>query len=266
MTYGVCSELASDGGMEFVSGVCQTFLKQWGVHHRLSSAFHPHSNARSEVAVRQAKRIIRENTDNSGVLDNDKFVRALLNYHNTPMKDINLSPAQIIYARNIKDHTPLIPGKYEPREEWILTQERREELLSRRYELMGDRLKLGTKVLNKLKIGNIVSLQNQAGPRAKKWDKTGVIIEVLPFDQYRIRVDGSGRVTLRNRQFLRRLGHDDSITDTAPTQPVDTLDQVGAEVEGGVSAEYASAASGQHIGTASYSDVVKSSPPTHHFI
>ena len=117
-----------------------------------------------------------------------------------------------------------------------------------------------------MKIGNIVSLQNQAGPRAKKWDKTGVIIEVLPFDQYRIRVDGSGRVTLRNRQFLRRLGHDDSITDTAPTQPVDTLDQVGAEVEGGVSAEYASAASEQHIGTASYSDVVKSSLPTHHFI
>ena len=40
MTYGCCSELASDGGLEFVSNTCQTFLRQWGVRHRLSSAFH----------------------------------------------------------------------------------------------------------------------------------------------------------------------------------------------------------------------------------
>ena len=35
-------------------------------------------------------------------------------------------------------------------------------------------------------------------------DKKGVVIEVRQFDQYVIRVDGSGRVTLRNRKFLRR--------------------------------------------------------------
>ena len=82
------SELASDGGLEYVSNVCQTFLRQWGVHHRLSSAYFPHSNNRGEVAVRQAKRMIRENTDKSGSLDNNKFARALLNYRNTPLKDI----------------------------------------------------------------------------------------------------------------------------------------------------------------------------------
>ena len=43
--------------------------------------------------------MIRENTDKSGNLDNDKFARALLNYRNTPLKDIGLSPAQIIFAR-----------------------------------------------------------------------------------------------------------------------------------------------------------------------
>jgi hypothetical protein len=37
-----------------------------------------------------------------------------------------------------------------------------------------------------------------------KWDKTGVIIEVRQFDQYAVKVDGSGRVTLRNRKFLRK--------------------------------------------------------------
>ena len=46
-------------------------------------------------------------------------------------------------------------------------------------------------------------LQNQTGPRPKKWEKTGVVVEVRQHNQYLIRVDGSGRLTLRNRQFLR---------------------------------------------------------------
>ena len=231
MTYGVCSELASDGGLEYVSNTCQTFLRQWGVKHRLSSAFHPHSNARSEVAVRQAKRMIRENTDKSGTLDTDKFARALLNYRNTPLKDIGLSPAQIIFSRPIRDHLPIAPGNYKPRAEWILTQEKREEVLARRYEFMGERLKFGTKVLTRLHEGNIVSIQNQVGPRAKKWDKTGVVVEVLPFDQYRVKVDGSGRITLRNRQFLRKIGQGDSTADNTgiQNQSNSTADTMGKD-------------------------------------
>ena len=37
-----------------------------------------------------------------------------------------------------------------------------------------------------------------------KLDRTGVVIEVRQFDQYAIRTDGSGRITLRNRKFLRK--------------------------------------------------------------
>ncbi len=36
-----------------------------------------------------------------------------------------------------------------------------------------------------------------------KWNKSGHIVDVLPHRQYRVKVDGSGRVTLRNRRFLR---------------------------------------------------------------
>ena len=81
---------------------------------------------------------------------------------------------------------------------------------------MGDRLTRGTKQLGKLTIGDIVSVQNQVGPRPKKWDRTGTIVETLPYDQYRVKMDGSGQTTLRNRQFIRFLGHDSS----SPTQPI----------------------------------------------
>ena len=62
-----------------------------------------------------------------------------------------------------------------------------------------------TRHLPPLRVGDSVRLQNQIGPHPTKWDKTGLIIEVRQFDQYVIRVDGSGRVTIRNRKFLRKF-------------------------------------------------------------
>ena len=213
LTYGASTEIATDGGLEFVSGVTQTFLRQWGVHHRLSSAYHPHSNQRAELGVKIAKRIIRDNTDGSGNLENDKFARALMSYRNTPSRDLNLSPAQIIFGRKLRDHLPILPGNFRPKQEWILSQNQRELSLAKRYERQGERLTRGTKTLPALEVGDIVSVQNQTGPRAKKWDKTGVVVEIMGHDQYRVKVDGSGQTTLRNRQFLRKL----SKTDTTVT-------------------------------------------------
>ena len=48
-----------------------------------------------------------------------------------------------------------------------------------------------------------VAVQNQGNKRPCKWDRTGQITEVLPHHQYQVRMDGSGRITLRNRRFIR---------------------------------------------------------------
>ncbi|GFO45517.1 transcription factor iiib 90 kda subunit [Plakobranchus ocellatus] len=53
-----------------------------------------------------------------------------------------------------------------------------------------------------LAVGDCVRIQNQTGPHPTKWDKTGIVIQVHQFDQYVIRVDGTGKITLRNRKFL----------------------------------------------------------------
>ena len=66
-----------------------------------------------------------------------------------------------------------------------------------------ERLSEHTRVLPPLVIGNCVRMQNMVGPHPTKWDRTGVVVEVRQFDQYVVRVDGSGRVTLRNRKYLR---------------------------------------------------------------
>lgn len=61
-----------------------------------------------------------------------------------------------------------------------------------------------TKRLSQLAVDNRVHIHNQTGPHPLKWVRTGTVIEVQQLDQYRIRVDGTGRVTLRNWKFLRR--------------------------------------------------------------
>ncbi|XP_035828106.1 uncharacterized protein LOC101857596 [Aplysia californica] len=47
-------------------------------------------------------------------------------------------------------------------------------------------------------------IQNQTGNEPKKWDRTGLVTEVLDPNQYVVKIDGSGPVTRRNRHRPRR--------------------------------------------------------------
>ena len=88
-----------------------------------------------------------------------------------------------------------------------------------------------TRRLPPLAMGDTVRIQNQTGNHPLKWDKTGRVVEVRQFDQYLVRVDESGRTTLRNRKFLRKYS---AVYDaTPPTQlpvrrPVPTIIEQGA--------------------------------------
>ena len=99
-----------------------------------------------------------------------------------------------------------------------------------RYQACQRRLAEHTKVLPKLEPGNRVSIQNQTGKRPTKWDRSGIIVEVRDFDKYIVKVDGSGRLTLRNRRFLKRLFDDVGLYGALPPKDDGAVDQTPSNV------------------------------------
>ena len=86
---------------------------------------------------------------------------------------------------------------------WRQAWEAKEQALRTRIARTTESLKAHSRPLRPLAIGETVFIQNQRGTHPNKWDRSGVVVESPGHDQYRVKVHGSGRLTLRNRRFLR---------------------------------------------------------------
>ena len=203
--FGVPEDLTSDGGPEFVACEVQSFLKRWGVKQRLSSAYYPRANTRAELGVKSMKRLLRNNTTMSGSLNCDKFSRAILEFRNTPCRDLGVSPSNILFGRNLKDQLPTTTDNLKVRKEWRFDRDMREQALAVKFAELEKELGGGARKLQDLEVGDMVQIQNQKGNDTKRWNKSGKIIEKLDYDQYLVKVDGGGRITRRNRRFLRKI-------------------------------------------------------------
>ena len=207
-TFGVPEVLSSDGGPELTASTTSNFLSRWGVRHRISSVSFPQSNGRAEVAVKKAKRTLMNNIGPSGSLDNDGLLQALMQLRNTPDPDCNVSPAEVIFGRPIRDAFSFINRKVKFRNKairpmWREAWNAKEKALRARYTRTTEALSAHSRALAPLQVGTKVHVQNQNGPQPNKWDRTGTVMNVEGNDQYLVKIDGSGRLTLRNRRFLR---------------------------------------------------------------
>ena len=122
----------------------------------------------------------------------------------------------MVFGRAMRDFIPSLQYKYEPAKDWSVTQEYRERTLALKREADSEKWAQRTKNYEIIEVGTPVILQNQTGSNPNKWDKTGVVLENKPHSQVVIRVDGSRRVTTRNRRFVRKLVMDPKTLPAAP--------------------------------------------------
>ena len=227
-TFGVPEEISTDGGPEFIADETKDFFSRWGVKHRLSSSYFPQSNGRAELAVKATKRLLEDNIGPNGDLNTDKVVCALLQHRNTPDRDCSLSPAEILFGRPLRDGMPLVrkstmifDNKY-VRSQWHESWAAKETAMRSRLVRNCENLEAHSKELQPLREGDSVFIQNQdpSSRRSKKWDRQGIVVTTGEHDQYLVRVAGTGRLTLRNRRFLRRFQEESSTLNMPMPQTV----------------------------------------------
>ena len=63
----------------------------------------------------------------------------------------------------------------------------------------------GSHSFRELAVGDSVCIQNQTTLRKIRWDRMGIITGILHHRQYKIIMDGSHHLTVRNRRHLRKI-------------------------------------------------------------
>ncbi len=97
----------SDGGPQFRDEF-DNFCKKWLIKHIKSSPHYPQSNGVAESAIKEMKKIIWAIFDNKirTLVDKSGLAAAMLMFRNTPRSPTDLSPAQLVFGRNLTDAIP----------------------------------------------------------------------------------------------------------------------------------------------------------------
>ena len=102
--FGIPCQIVSDGGPPFNSDSLDNFPKSYKIKHIFSDPMHPKANGRAEAAVKTVENMMMKCLQTSG----DMYL-ALLELRNTPRQDSGLSPASLMFGRNVRT---LIPALY----------------------------------------------------------------------------------------------------------------------------------------------------------
>lgn len=107
--HGIPEEVISDNGPQFSSAEFANFAKQYEFKHTTSSPTYPQSNGLAERTVETAKNILKKARE-----DRKDPNIALLDFRNTPIDGVGLSPAQLLMGRRTRTRLPTSPKLLKP--------------------------------------------------------------------------------------------------------------------------------------------------------
>ncbi|XP_060587297.1 uncharacterized protein K02A2.6-like [Ruditapes philippinarum] len=98
--FGICDELVSDNGPQFISDEFQKFLSQNGVKHIRGAPYHPKTNGLAERFVQTFKQALKASKNDSGTLQT-KLSRFLMQYRNSEHSTTKETPAKLMFGRTL---------------------------------------------------------------------------------------------------------------------------------------------------------------------
>ncbi|MCG8032935.1 MAG: DDE-type integrase/transposase/recombinase [Candidatus Thiodiazotropha taylori] len=104
---GLCSQIVSDNGPQFVSDTFSNFMKNNGIVHLKSAAYHAATNGQAERFVQTFKNSMRAMKSEPSDI-NKKIANFLLSYRNTIHATTNETPAKLFLGRNLRTRLDLL--------------------------------------------------------------------------------------------------------------------------------------------------------------
>ena len=109
--FGLPNCIVSDSGPAFASAEFPTFMKRNGIPRLLIAQYHPSSNGQAERAVQYIKKQLKKVCE----LVRIRLTTILMNYRRTPLVLSKLSPAELLFGRQIRCRLDLLHS-YSPTE------------------------------------------------------------------------------------------------------------------------------------------------------
>ncbi|GBL99714.1 hypothetical protein AVEN_249752-1 [Araneus ventricosus] len=202
--FGIPETIICDN-VPFNSYQFRNFGKEWDIEIVFISPHHSQSNGMVEKAVGISKAVFKKAFE-----DNRRPAIGLLEYRNTPISGLGLSPAQLMFNRRLRTKLPISNKLLNPE----LFKDVNIKLL-RRQQTQKHYYDRSSKILTKLKPGDKIVVQNV---KTKIWEPAVVLSKTKTPRSYKIKTL-YGRVLVRNRKFLRlsKVNHksyNDSVLDT----------------------------------------------------
>ena len=184
--HGVPREIIADN-MPFNSSECRAFANEWDILITTSSPHYPQSNGLAEKGVGIVKKMMKK-TKNS-----DQLCVALMNYNNTPLGDLDLSPSQLSQNRRMRTKIVTKTESLEPR----LNKNVEEKLKQKNFKA---KFYYNKNVFprEEFAVGDKVWLQIQNGT----WKDGEIVAKLEQPRSYEILLS-NGSILRRNSKFLR---------------------------------------------------------------
>jgi transposase InsO family protein len=105
LRFGVPTMVISDGGSHFIDKSFQQYLSKHGIHHNVTTPYHPQTSGQAKTSNKQIKNILQKTVNEMGTAWKDRLPDALWAYRTAYKTPIGILSYQLDYGKTC--HLPV---------------------------------------------------------------------------------------------------------------------------------------------------------------